>query len=141
MQIRAHVHPAAAATPKPTPVCCGSPSDGRCGPWGMEAPRHSKLHAVSLHAAALLIASSELCLNDLPVLWQHMPLMLLFGCAFSLNLLAWHSHLGRFTYLLADDPRASPLALLLACTLTPIVLSLAFAALATLSASARVRSA
>ena len=138
---QSHAHCAAAAAPKPAAVCCGSPSNTRWGSWAVEAPRHSRRHAIALHAAALAIASSELYLNDLPVLWQHMPLMLLIGCAFSLNVLAWHAHLGRFTYLFADVPRASPLALLLVCTLTPLALSLAFAALASLSAYARVRGA
>ena len=69
---------------------------------------------------------------------QHLPLATLFGCAFALNLLGWRAHNGRFTYLYADAPRTSAPAALLACALTPFALALAFAAVATLSASTRV---
>jgi hypothetical protein len=86
-------------------------------------------------------ALAELCLNDLPILWQHRPLALLMGCAFSLNLLGWHAYHGRFTYLYADAPRTSAPAALLACVLTPAALVAAFAAVASVSASQRVRGA
>merc|ERR1712070_495504 len=99
-----------------------------------------KIQSLLVHALAVLIAFSELCLNDLPVLWQHRPLALLMGCAFSLNLLGWQALHGRFTYLYADAPRPSAPSALLACVLTPAALTVAFAALASLSASQNVRS-
>ena len=107
---------------------------------GAEPPLWHKLQSLFVHALALLIAFAELCLNDLPVLPQHRPLALLMGCAFSLNLLGWHTYHGRFTYLYADAPRTSAPAALLACVLTPAALAMAFAVLASISASQRVRS-
>merc|ERR1719482_2631598 len=111
-----------------------------CAGGGAEPPLAHKLQSLFVHALALLIAFAELCLNDLPILWQHRPLALLMGCAFSLNLLGWHARLGRFTYLYADAPRTSAPSALLACVLTPAALTAAFAALASLSASQNVRS-
>ena len=106
---------------------------------GAEPPLIHKLRSVSLHALALIIAFTELCLNDLPILPQHRPLALLMGCAFSLNLLTWHAYRGRFTYLYADAPRTSAPAALLAGVCTPVALVCAFACLCSLSASQRVR--
>lgn len=106
---------------------------------GAEPPLPVKLQSVGVHAAALAIAAAELYLNDLPVLTQHRPLALLLGCAYSLNLLAWHAHLGRFTYLYADAPRTSANATLVASVFTPAALAAAFTALASVSAAHRVR--
>ena len=89
-----------------------------------------------MHALALVIAFAELCLNDLPVLWQHRPLALLMGCAFSLNLLGWHARHGRFTYLYADAPRTSAPSALLACIITPAALVASFTVLASVSRAA-----
>jgi len=111
-----------------------------CAGGGAEPPLSQKLQSLFVHALALLIAFSELYLNDLPILPQHRPLALLLGCAFSLNLLMWHAYHGRFTYLYADAPRTSAPAALLACVCTPAALVAAFAALANLSAAQRVRS-
>ena len=111
-----------------------------CAGGGAEPPLAHKLQSLFVHALALLIAFAELCLNDLPVLWQHRPLALLMGCAFSLNLLGWHAYQGRFTYLYADAPRTGAYAALIACVLTPAALVGAFACLASISAASRVRS-
>ena len=110
-----------------------------CATGGAEPPLHHKLQSLAVHALALAISAAELCLNDLPVLWQHRTLALLFGCAFSLNVLGWHAYYGRFTYLYADAPRTSSVSALLACVLTPGALFVAFTAFASLSASTRVR--
>jgi hypothetical protein len=104
-----------------------------CGANGAEQSWSHRLRSVFLHVLVLLIAFSELYLNDLPVLWQHRPLALLMGCAFSLNLLRWHWHHGRFTYLYADHPRFSSPSVLIASLLTPAAFYAAFAALTSLS--------
>jgi hypothetical protein len=106
---------------------------------GAEPPVAMKLRSLGVHLLAVLIATCELCFNDLPVLWQHLPFVLLLGCAFGLNMLAWQAHTGRFSYLYAVAPRTSQPAVLLACVLTPAALAFAFAALASLSATIRVR--
>ena len=110
-----------------------------CAAGGAEPPLAHKLQSLAVHALALAIAVAELCLNDLPVLWQHRTLALLFGCAFSLNVLGWHAYYGRFTYLYADAPRTSSVSTLLACVITPGALFAAFTAFASMSASTRVR--
>jgi len=100
-----------------------------------------KLRAMGVHALAVLIAGLELYLNDLPILWQHMPLPVLMGCAFGFNLLGLHAHYGRFIYLFADPPHTSAPAVLLACAATPAAFAAAFATLASLSSSEQVRAA
>lgn len=110
-----------------------------CAAGGAEPPLAHKLQSMAVHALALAISVAELCLNDLPVLWQHRTLALLFGCAFSLNILGWHAYYGRFTYLYADAPRTSSVSTLLTCVITPGALFAAFTAFASMSASTRVR--
>lgn len=118
---------------------CNQPSWRRCAAGGAEPPLTVKLKAAAIHAASVAIVLTELRLNDLPVLWQHMPLAVLLGCGFALNILCWRFHHGRFTYLYADAARTSAPAALIACTLTPLALALAYAAVASISASTRVR--
>lgn len=57
------------------------------GAGGVEPLSH-KLRTFAVHTLPVLIASLELRLNDLPVLWQHMPLAVLMGCCFSGYLLS-----------------------------------------------------
>lgn len=124
----------------PSALCAHLQSCTRlCAAGGAEPPLSQKLQSLVVHMIALLISFAELSLNDLPVLWQHRPLAVLMGCAFSVNLLAWHTYHGRFTYMYADAPRTSAPSILLACVITPAALAAAFAALASLSASTRVR--
>ena len=87
----------------------------------------------------MLISATEIVLNDLPVLPVHMPMSALVGCAFSLNVLWWYTHHGRFTYLYGEPSRSSSAAMLVACVATPLALPLAFGTLASISSAMRVR--
>jgi len=106
---------------------------------GVDLPFKRKLRSIAISILALLIAFTEMRYNDMPVLWQHLPLAVVLGCAFSCSLLAWYAHLGAFVYLYADTPRTSAYSALLAALATPIALTLSFAAVAALSSSWRVR--
>ena len=104
-------------------------------PSSSEPPLSIKIRSVCVHLVAPLISINELLLNDLPVLWSHLPVAMLLACSFSLFILASYSRFGRFAYLYAQAPRTSAIDALGACVLTAVAIAASFAALASISSS------